>query len=431
MLLSSNHVIIGNSLSRFYILYQKLSTSLIFELKYLTLCLQSTLGWNFVNLAKKTKPESQNIRILTSTIFSTNKLNMMQSFYYLSICFFCLFASRALGQQNSNLILYSDIFYFASGSSKLSPKNQKNVGEVVQLLINNPLASVSIAAHTDSIGADQFNDELAAARASAIQQALQKNNITADRININSYGEYAPPASNATERGRAQNRRVTVNVLNPFEPKTETAAINFEIKGQVRNAHSKDVIANAVVILDYVGQRDTIVTDAEGRYQSTLAAAEIVNITVNAKRFFFQNKQTAVVARTPAIVDFELAPAMIGNKLQLGGLYFQGGTAVLLPNSEKTLTDIVTFLKQNEDLKVELGGHINKPNQAMVEEGSSSFLLSQNRAKSVYNYLLSQGVDESQISYQGYGNWQMLYPETTNPAEQQANRRVELKIVKQ
>lgn len=430
MLLSSNHVIIGNSLSRFYILYQKLSASLIFELKYLTLCLQSTLGWNFVNLAKKTKPESQNLRILTSTIFSVNKINIMQSFYYLAICFFCLFASRAMGQQNSNLILYSDIFYFESGSSQLSPQNQKNVEEVVQLLINNPRASVSIAAHTDSIGAAQFNDELAAARAEAIQQALEKNNITADRININSYGEYAPPASNATEKGRAQNRRVTVNVLNPFEPKTATA-IDFEIKGQISNAHSKDVIANAIVILDYVGQRDTIVTDAEGRYQASLKTAEIVNITVNAKRFFFQNKQTAVVARVPAIVDFELAPAMIGNKLQLGGLYFQGGTAVLLPNSEKTLTDIITFLKQNDDLKVELGGHINKPNQAMVEEGSSSFLLSQNRAKSVYNYLLSQEVDESQITYKGYGNWQMLYPNTTNPAEQQANRRVELKIVKQ
>lgn len=352
--------------------------------------------------------------------------------YTLIFSLWFIFSSSLLAQdKKSNLIVHTSVFYFNSGKSNLLHRHQKKLNEIITVLKEFPTAEVSIAAHTDSIGAADFNESLAAERANSILNFLVERNIATEKLDINSYGEYAPSSTNATAEGRAKNRRVTVNILKPFVPNQDVPTLvpDFLVKGQVRAAISKDVISNAMVIIEGVGHRDTAYTDEEGRYQIAFPQAANVTLQASAKRFFFEAKSTVLVAKQAAILDFELSPAIIGNKIQLGGLYFQGGTPVLLSNSEKTLIAVLDFLKSNSDLRVELGGHINKPNQAPVSENSSSFRLSEARARAVYNYLASQGIAEDRMVYKGYGNWQMLYPDTGNPTEQQANRRVELKII--
>jgi outer membrane protein OmpA-like peptidoglycan-associated protein len=333
--------------------------------------------------------------------------------------------------KQSNLIVHTAVFYFNSGRSNLLPKHQKKLATIVEVLRADAAVKVSIAAHTDSIGAAAFNESLAGARAKSILEALLARNIETDKLDINSYGEYAPSATNATAEGRAKNRRVTVNILKPFVPKqtVPTMVPDFLVKGQIRDKYSKDILSNTMVVVEGNGIQDTAYTDDEGRYQIAFPQAAEVRIQATAPKFFFQTKKTSLIARRASIVDFELDPAIVGNKIQLGGLYFQGGTPVLLSSSEQTLLAVLEFLKINKDLRIELGGHINKPNQAPVLENSTSFTLSEARARAVFNYLTSQGIAEDRIVYKGYGNWQMLYPKTTDPNEQQANRRVELKII--
>jgi outer membrane protein OmpA-like peptidoglycan-associated protein len=55
--------------------------------------------------------------------------------------------------------------------------------------------------------------------------------------------------------------------------------------------------------------------------------------------------------------------------------------------------------------------------------------LSQSRAKTVYKYLVSSGIDKNRLTYQGYGNEFMKYPEPKNLQEEQANRRVEIMVL--
>ena len=102
---------------------------------------------------------------------------------------------------------------------------------------------------------------------------------------------------------------------------------------------------------------------------------------------------------------------------------------MLIASSEKALEGLLSFMKFNDELKIESGGHINKPNEAAVKENSSSFILSKERAYTVYNYLIDNGIDKSRLSFKGYGNFEMIYPEANTPIQEQMNRRVELKVV--
>ncbi len=77
-----------------------------------------------------------------------------------------------------------------------------------------------------------------------------------------------------------------------------------------------------------------------------------------------------------------------------------------------------------------IAGHLNHPNSPRVARNSWNFDLSVRRALLVYNYLIERGIAEDRLSYNGYGNWEMRYPKATSAKETEANRRVEIRILK-
>jgi OOP family OmpA-OmpF porin len=84
---------------------------------------------------------------------------------------------------------------------------------VGQFLQNNPEAYVMLVGYTDSIGSEEYNLGLSLRRANSAANYLTSNhNIEKNRIVVNYYGEENPIASNDTDEGRAQNRRVEIAV---------------------------------------------------------------------------------------------------------------------------------------------------------------------------------------------------------------------------
>jgi outer membrane protein OmpA-like peptidoglycan-associated protein len=67
--------------------------------------------------------------------------------------------------------------------------------------------------HTDAIGSDAYNQSLSERRAEAVRRYLINGGITPERIRTEGFGESRPVASNETDEGRAQNRRVELRVL--------------------------------------------------------------------------------------------------------------------------------------------------------------------------------------------------------------------------
>jgi len=82
----------------------------------------------------------------------------------------------------------------------------------VEVLKENPGTSIQVAGYTDSVGTDAYNQGLSERRANAVLDYFVSHGIEASRLTAVGYGESNPVADNSTADGRAQNRRVELNV---------------------------------------------------------------------------------------------------------------------------------------------------------------------------------------------------------------------------
>jgi len=112
-----------------------------------------------------------------------------------------------------------------------------------------------------------------------------------------------------------------------------------------------------------------------------------------------------------------------GQKFKVENLYFLADSSSFTVTSNKTLTELANFLVQNKNIKVEIGGHTNGlPTHEYCDR------LSNDRARSVYLFLISKGVSDKMISYKGYGKREPVDDNATESGRAK-NQRVELKII--
>ena len=110
-------------------------------------------------------------------------------------------------------------------------------------------------------------------------------------------------------------------------------------------------------------------------------------------------------------------------KIVLKGVNFETGSDALTAGSSSTLDDVAATLKRYSDMKVEVAGYTDNRGPVSFNQA-----LSQKRAQSVVNYLVSQGVSEANLVAKGYGPSDPVASNDT-AAGRAANRRVELHIV--
>ncbi|MCD6176701.1 MAG: OmpA family protein [Candidatus Cloacimonetes bacterium] len=117
----------------------------------------------------------------------------------------------------SELIIEKEIIidniYFDFNKSVLLEESFKTLDLLYETFVSNPGLKVEISGHTDSIGSDQYNQGLSQRRADAVVEYLVNKGIDTESFITEGYGEKKPIADNATEEGRALNRRVEMKVL--------------------------------------------------------------------------------------------------------------------------------------------------------------------------------------------------------------------------
>ncbi len=118
-------------------------------------------------------------------------------------------------QEQLQVVMASDVM-FASGSAELQPGARDKLRRFAEVLNRYPRTTVQIIGHTDSRGSEESNDELSRRRARAVADELIGDGVNGTRITTLGRGATLPVASNDTPEGRAQNRRVEINV-NPDE----------------------------------------------------------------------------------------------------------------------------------------------------------------------------------------------------------------------
>ncbi|AZD21154.1 MULTISPECIES: OmpA family protein [Pseudomonas] len=116
----------------------------------------------------------------------------------------------ATTQTDRGLVMTLGDVLFDTGEAELKSSANRTVLKVVQFLQLNPKRVVRIEGYTDNTGDKQSNLKLSRDRAQAVADILVDLGVEEKRVQVEGYGDEYPVEANASERGRAQNRRVEI-----------------------------------------------------------------------------------------------------------------------------------------------------------------------------------------------------------------------------
>ncbi len=113
-------------------------------------------------------------------------------------------------QTDRGMVMTLSDVLFDTGRATLKPGADRDLNRLAQALKDNPNTRVKIEGFTDSVGSESYNQALSERRAQAVADALQMRGVPADRVQAEGLGKEFPVASNDTNAGRQQNRRVEI-----------------------------------------------------------------------------------------------------------------------------------------------------------------------------------------------------------------------------
>ncbi|SHE68315.1 Thrombospondin type 3 repeat-containing protein [Psychroflexus salarius] len=108
---------------------------------------------------------------------------------------------------------YAKTINFATGKTTITKQSEEALTAILAILDEYPNAKFTVEGHTDSVGSAKNNMELSEARALSVKNYLVENGVDAFRLSSKGYGETQPVSSNNTRKGRAENRRVEINLV--------------------------------------------------------------------------------------------------------------------------------------------------------------------------------------------------------------------------
>lgn len=111
-----------------------------------------------------------------------------------------------------NSVVLKNIF-FETDKSTLKPESEAELNKLKEFLLNNKTIKIEIGGHTDNQGSHEYNQQLSEERAKAVFEYLLEKGIKKERMSFKGYSFDKPIADNATEEGRAKNRRTEFKII--------------------------------------------------------------------------------------------------------------------------------------------------------------------------------------------------------------------------
>ncbi|MEZ4775948.1 MAG: FG-GAP-like repeat-containing protein [Bacteroidia bacterium] len=212
-----------------------------------------------------------------------------------------------------------------------------------------------------------------------------------------------------------------------IELETKVPPNHICISGTVFDDKTREYIPFAgIVIRDQDGNRvKKFRVDAAGHYEVCLPYGGYRFSTI-AKGYFFNVSELTLRQSDPEmgkIHDIYLLPLEAEAHIVLENIYYDVDKATLRPESIEELDRMLEIMQQNPTLKVEISGHTDSD-----ASDDYNLVLSDNRAKSVVDYLTAAGIEPQRLIAKGYGEQQPVAPNDTRE-NKQLNRRTEFKVV--
>lgn len=202
------------------------------------------------------------------------------------------------------------------------------------------------------------------------------------------------------------------------------------VKGVVKDKDTQAPLESNVIVVNLKSSQtayNEITAKEDGEFIAVMPVGEAYSFNVLANGYMLYSRHFDVKnedANKP--LDFEILMEKIkaGNKVKLNNIFFDTNKYDLLPASIVELNLLIELLNTNPTMEIEIQGHTDD-----VGSLKDNQVLSENRAKAVFNYLTDNSIDKKRLSFKGYGETQPA-TENTTPEGRQLNRRTEFVVVK-
>lgn len=201
------------------------------------------------------------------------------------------------------------------------------------------------------------------------------------------------------------------------------------VKGKVTDILNNQPISAKIEIIDLntgLPTYDDVSDRSDGEFLAILKPGESYALNVSKEGYLFYSQNFSPGSQhiqTPYLIEVALQHIQPGGMVILNNIFFDTNQFDLLPESTTELSRLVLFLQQNPSIDIEIGGHTDD-----IGTEESNILLSEARAKSVYDYLISNEIQSSRLTFKGYGETKPLN-DNLSEENRQINRRTEFKIV--
>ncbi|WP_242695767.1 OmpA family protein [Desertivirga brevis] len=201
------------------------------------------------------------------------------------------------------------------------------------------------------------------------------------------------------------------------------------VKGSITDAETGEALAAGVKVMELSANNPVYEDNAEeGSFIATMPSGKNYALEIEKEGYLFYSHNFSLKGTSESDQPFLIKAAL--NKIKEGGfvvlnnIFFDTNKFTLLQESKAELDQLISFLTVNPKVSIEISGHTDN-----VGDEKSNLLLSENRAKAVYQYLISNKISPIRLSYKGYGKTKPVADNATEVGRKQ-NRRTEFRITK-
>lgn len=200
------------------------------------------------------------------------------------------------------------------------------------------------------------------------------------------------------------------------------------LKGKVFDAETKENLGARFELIDLETGEIVVQSYADevsGEYLVCLPGNRDYALNVSHNNYLFHSENFTLTEGSvtePFKKDVGLNKLDVGEKVVLKNVFFETAKFDLKPQSKIELNKLINFLKANPTVNIELSGHTDN-----IGNEKDNLLLSQNRAKAVFDYLVANGINNERLTSKGYGDKQPISDNDTEKGRSE-NRRTEFII---
>lgn len=201
------------------------------------------------------------------------------------------------------------------------------------------------------------------------------------------------------------------------------------LAGKVYDAETKEVLPARFELIDLKTGKVAIQSYADevtGSYLVCLPVNQDYALNVSHEGYMFYSENFTLTGGTvtqPFQKNVGMNKIKVGESVVLKNVFFETAKFDLKDKSRVELDKLTTFLEKNPKMVIELSGHTDN-----VGDKKMNQLLSQNRAKAVFEYLVKRGIKAERLTTKGYGDTLPIADNNTDEGKSE-NRRTEFKVI--